>query len=282
MTIDLPDHLERLGRDLEEAWPRRSPRTHRPRRQSHGTRLAVLVAVIVVVLVGAGLVRNSQGPGALARAAAAAGTHPDDVIIHWTSTDYAPGGRLADRQEVWGATSPPYGQRSITQDGPDLPRVEQSSQGAAVTKYNPTKNLLYVRTIPGGTLEGTRPSNFGADPARIANLLRTPGAHDTGLTTVDDQRVRRFVIPSGSGTCTYDVDPETAYGVRFACENPSGEGGLQTWEYLPRTPETSALLSTAAQHPGASTDQAPMAECTKHGQEIDTTVPPCVVHETGG
>ena len=282
MTSDPPDHLDRLGRDLDDAWPRRVKLNEPSRRQSHGMRLAALVAVIVVVLVGVGLVRSSQGPGALARAVAAAGKHPDDVIVHWTSSDYAAGGRQADRQELWGATSPPYGQRSITQDGPDLPRVEQSSQGDTVTKYNPAKNLLYVRTIPGGTLEGTRPSIFGADPARIANLLRTPGAHDTGLTTVDDQHVRRFVIPTGSGSCTYDINPDTAYGVRFACQNPDGAHGLQIWEYLPRTPETTALLSTAAQHPGASIDQAPMTECTTRGQETDPTVPPCVVHTKGG
>jgi hypothetical protein len=279
VTTELPDHLERLGRDLARAWPE-----HDGRRSRVPWRARLVVAVLVLAAaLGLVLVRGDHGPGSIDRALAAVGQQPVDTIVHWTSTDYAPDGALADRQEIWGATSAPYGQRSIVQDGPSLPPVEQSSQGDAVTQYDPAGNVLFVRSLPGGAQEGNRATRIGANPERVTNLLRAANTRDEGVVEVGGRPVRRFLItPPTGGSCTYDVDPDTYYGLAFGCEQGPNGHGVETWEYLPRTPASSELLSVAAQHPSARVDRAPMQTCSRPDQYEIPSMPPCYVNAPGG
>jgi hypothetical protein len=283
VTIQLPEHLELLRDDLETAWPSRTaPRPVRPTIARRRPRLA-LAGIAIVAVIGLVLLRSDRGPGSIARAVAAVGVQPPDVIVHWTSTDYAADGSFADRQEVWGATSAPFGQRSITQDRPDLPPVEQSSQGDAVTVYDPTANVLFVRTVAGGTLEADRATRIGADPARVATFLARDDTRDEGVVEVAGRRVHRFLMtPTTGGSCTYDVDPVSYYGLAFACQGGPNGHGSETWEYLPRSAGTSSLLSVAAQHPGARVDRAPIGTCTVPMQYEMPTMPPCYVNAPGG
>jgi hypothetical protein len=283
MTTQLPDHLERLRDDLDLAWSSRLAPEPRPPRVGRRHARLVLVAVAAVVIVALVLLRTDRGPGSIDRAVAAVGLQPSDVIVHWISTDYAPDGSFADRQEIWGATSAPFGQRSITQDRPDLPPVEQSSQDDAVTVYDPVANVLYVRTVHGGTQEADRPTRIGADPARVAAFLERDDTRDEGVISVAGRRVRRFLMtPTTGGSCTYDVDPDSSYGLAFACQGGPNGHGVETWEYLPRTADTSRLLSVAAQHPGARVDRAPIGTCTVQDQYEKPDMPPCYVNAPGG
>lgn len=284
MTLQLPEHLQRLATDLDRAWPQRNTRRagfarHVARRRTRLLAIALLVAVALIFV----LARSDRGPGSIDRALAAVGQQPANVIVHWVSTDYAPDGSLADRQEVWGASSPPYGQRSIVLNQPGRPPVEQSRQGDAITQFDPAANILFVRSVPGGTLEANSATRIGADPARVTHFLRADSTRDLGIVSVNGREVHRFVLtPDGGGTCSYDVDPNTYYGLGFACHGLASGAGIQTWEYLPRTPETSKLLSVAAQHPDARTDQAPIGPCTTPDQYQDASMAPCSATATRG
>jgi hypothetical protein len=234
-TQQLPEHLGRLGRDLERAC-----------RTSHAphARLTALA-----------------GPRGRARACR------DARCRAAARRSRARRDRPGDRRRRCAALLP----------------VEQSSQAGAVTQYDPSANVLFVRSIPGGTLEGNRATRIGADPERVTRFLDQGNTRDEGVVDVDGRRVRRFLItqPMG-GTCTYDVDPDTYYGLGFACQGGPNGHGVETWEYLPRTPESSRLLSVADQHPSARIDRAAMQTCSRPDQYEIPSMPPCYVDAPGG
>jgi hypothetical protein len=271
-----PDNLRTLEAELDVAWERRYGRTaHRPRRRWILARAALAGATVVVV--AAALLGRSSGPGAVDRARAAAGTFPADAIVHFTSVSRNPAGALAGRTELWGATSPPYARRSILQ-GPDGPAIEQGARGNEVTQYDP-QGVVYVRTIAGGTAEGTGPADFAARAEAVRRYLRQGNAQDQGEVTIDGRALHRFVLtPDGGGECVYDVEPSAYYAVSLACTGMPTGSTSEHWEYLPRQGHAD-LLSVAAQHPSARIDRAPMGEC---GDEPHTqSTPPCVARAPG-
>jgi hypothetical protein len=249
----------------------RRPRGRRLRVAKLAAVLAVFAAAAVVVLT------RSSGPGALDAARAAVGTFPAGTIVHFTSVTHDPSGAISGRTELWGATSPPYARRSIIR-GDDGATVEQGARGDTVSQYDPD-GVVYVRTLAGGTAEGTRPAEFDASAARIRGYLADGSARDVGEVSVGGTKLHRFVVsPPGGGTCTYDVQPETYYGVAMTCSGLPTGSLAERWEYLPRS-GNETLLSVTAQHPDARVDTAPMRAC---GQEKHTAhTPPCVVNAPG-
>jgi hypothetical protein len=277
MTMErFPDSLHTLEAELDVAWERRYGRTtHHPRRRWILTRAALAAAALVVV--AAALLGRSGGPGAVDRARAAAGTVPADAIVHFTSVSRDPAGALAGRTELWGASSPPYARRSILQ-GAEGPAIEQGARGNEVTQYDP-QGVVYVRTIAGGTAEGTRPADFAARAEAVRRYLRQGDAQDQGEVTIDGRTLQRFVLtPDGGGECVYDVEPSSFYAVSLFCTGMRAGSTSEHWEYLPRRGNED-LLSVAAQHPSARIDRAPMGEC---GAEPHTqSTPPCVARAPG-
>jgi hypothetical protein len=271
------DYLQTLGHHLDEAWERRygsvsrRPRGRRLRIARIAAVLAVFAAAAVVVLT------RSSGPGALDAARAAVGSFPAGSIVHFTSVTHDPSGAISGRTELWGATSPPYAFRSIIRDD-DGTTIEQGASGDTMSQYDPD-GVVYVRTLAGGTSEGTRPAEFAATAAQIRGYLADGSARDVGEVSVGGTKVHRFVVsPSGGGTCTYDVQPETYFGVAMTCSGLSTGSIAERWDYVPRS-GNEALLSVTAQHPDARVDTAPVGPC---GQEKHTAqTPPCVVHAPG-
>ncbi|HEX6699473.1 MAG TPA: hypothetical protein VF101_01970 [Gaiellaceae bacterium] len=271
------DYLQTLGHHLDEAWERRyGPVSRRPR----GRRLRVVkLAAVPAVVAAAALVAltRSSGPGALDAARAAVGSFPAGTIVHFTSVTHDPSGAISGRTELWGATSPPYAFRSIIRDD-DGTMIEQGASGDAMTQYDPA-GVVYVRTLAGGIAEGTRPADFAESADQIRADLADGTARDVGEVSVGGTKLHRFVVsPSGGGTCTYDVQPETYYGVAMTCAGLPTGSIAERWDYLPRS-GNETLLSVTAQHPGARVETAPMRSC---GQEKHTAhTPPCVVNAPG-
>jgi hypothetical protein len=279
MNSTLPDYLQTLGEQLESAWDHRYGRRRAGMRFGRGTAVrAGLVVATAAAVVAVVLIRGS-GPGAVAEAAAAAGKAPDAAIVHFTSVTRDASGTLTGRTELWGATSPPFAQRSILQgDANDGPPIEQGATGNAVTQFDPA-GIVYVRTAAGGIAEGTKATDLAADAERVKTFLREGDARDEGERNVGGRVVHRFVVtPPGGGTCIYDVEPATFYGRSLTCTGlPSGSLSEQ-WEYLPRQGHE-RLLSVVAQHPSAKIDRAPLGACGNARHTPST--PPCVATVPG-
>jgi hypothetical protein len=271
------DYLQSLGNHLDEAWERRYGSVSRRPRGRH-LRVARFVAVPAVVAAAAVVVlTRSSGPGALDAARAAVGSFPAGSIVHFTSVTHDPSGAISGRTELWGATSPPYARRSIIRDD-DGTMIEQGASGDTMTQYDPD-GVVYVRTLAGGTAEGTHPADFAASADQIRGYLADGSARDVGEVSVGGTRLHRFVVsPAEGGTCTYDAQPDTYYGVAMTCLGLPTGSLAERWEYLPRS-ANEALLSVAAQHPDARVDRAPMRPCAQENHTAHT--PPCVVNAPG-
>jgi hypothetical protein len=273
----LPRNLEALGAELDRAWDRRyGPAPLRSRTRGHRTH-ATLVLAAAAVLLAAFLARGT-GPGAVDRALAAAGDSPAAAIVHFASVTRAADGTVLERTELWGATSPPYARRSILQ-GAGAAAIEQGARGDELTQFDPA-GVVYVRTIPGGAAEGTRPADFAAGAARVKAYLREGNARDLGEVAAGGATVHRFVLaPPGGGTCTYDVRPDTYVGISLSCTGTPQGATSERWEYLPRQ-GNERLLSVAAQHPTAKIDRAAAGQCGTAPHTVST--PPCVFTTPGG
>ncbi|MBA3736254.1 MAG: hypothetical protein H0W90_13855 [Actinobacteria bacterium] len=278
MSQILPDHLQTLGTQLDRAWERRYGRVARRARvrRFRGVRVAIALAVPVAIV--AAMLARGSGPGAVGEALAAAGKSPADAIVHFTSVTRDPSAALTGRTELWGATSPPYARRSIIQ-GADGPAIEQGAKGDEVTQFDPAAGLVYVRTLAGGIAEGTHAADFAADAQRVKNYLRAGHARDEGEVTVDGTTLHRFVVaPAEGGACTYDVQPETFFGVSLICTGLASGSISERWQYLSRQ-GNQKLLSVAALHPSARIDRAPMPLCGEARHAPST--PPCYVVSPG-
>ena len=270
--MTFPDHLQRLGAELDLAWDRR----YGARARQARTIRAALVFAVAAALLAAVLARSS-GPGAVEKALAAAGQAPAGAIVHFTSATRGSDGTVLERTELWGATSPPFARRSIL-EGEGAAAIEQGAQGNELTQFDPA-GVVYVRTVTGGVAEATRPPDFATSAEGVKEYLREGKAREIGELTVGGTTVRRFVVaPPGGGTCTYDVQPSTYYGVSLACSGTPGGDTLEHWEYLPRQ-GNERLLSVVAQHPSAKVNRAPIAQCGA-GRHTAST-PPCVVSSPG-
>ncbi len=277
MSSTLPSHLNDLGDQLDAAWGRHyGPAAARAQRKRLRTaRFAIVGAAAVAALVV--VLARASGPGAVEQALAAAGTYPGGSIVHFTSVTRDVSGQLTGKTELWGATSAPFARRSIIQ-GPDGPAIEQGARGDEVTQYDPA-GVVYVRTRVGGTAEGTHAADFAAGAERVKTWLREGNARDTGEVTSGGRTVHRFVVsPAGGGSCVYDVQPETFYGLSLTCTGGRDGAIAESWAYLARD-GNERLLSVEAQHPSATVDRAPMGECGKERHTPST--PPCVVTSPG-
>ncbi len=282
MSTMLPDHLERLGADLDAAWSRLYGGPARRRRTTaRRLRRGGAAALVAGLAVGIWTVVSGSGPGAVERAIAAIQDYPPNLIVHRVDEFIGPGGKVVRQQEYWAATSPPYEQRTLTYVYGHV--VEQGASGNDISSYDPATNTVYIRTVLGGTLEGIGPpDDIVAGTTRIAGVLKLGGAHDAGELTVDGRVVHRIAVPNKSGTCTYDVDPATYLGLRWACTDGGGSMSVETWDYTERSPQADSALSLIAQHPGARVDRGPVQPCPPGRAANDTSDPPCVAFSPGG
>jgi len=100
-----------------------------------------------------------------------------------------------------------------------------------------------------------------ADPSspefsrQILALLRSDRAHVVGPATVHGRDA--LEIRSADGHTTYDVDPKTYAPIQLATTGTDGGTSLffDTYEVLPASDDTRALLHLTAQHPTASVDR---------------------------
>lgn len=269
----LPDHLQTLGAELDLAWNRRYGRVRA--RRVRMIRVVLVLAASAAVL--AALLGRSSGPGAVERALAAAGQAPPGTIVHFTSTSRGPDGTALERTELWGATSPPFARRSIL-EGEGTAPIEQGAQGNELTQFDPG-GIVYVRTISGGVAEATRPPDFATSAEGVQQYLREGNAREVGELASGGTTVRRFIVtPPGGGTCAYDVQPSTFFGISLSCTGTPGGDISEHWEYLPRQ-GNERLLSVVAQHPSAKVDRAPIAQCGP-GRHT-ASMPPCVFSSPG-
>lgn len=289
MTKRLPNNLETLLAQLEQAWDRQhgteAAAATQFRRRSNvfdirmrtlvraGTVAAVAAAVAVVFLT------RTSGPGAVAQAIAAAGETPAGSIVHFLSVSTDADGHLTQRTEMWAATEPPYAERSILQ-GADGAPVEQGATGDELTQYDPAGGVVYVRRTPGGIAAGNHPADFAPSAEQIKRYLSSNTTTDDGEVTVDGQLMHRFTIaPTGGGSCTYDVSADTFYARSFICRGLHGGSIDEHWGYLPRQ-DNEALLSVQGQHTDARIDAGPAEPCPP-GPHTSAT-PPCIVSAPGG
>lgn len=285
MSKSLPPELDALLGDLEQAWDKRHG--SRPSRHdrlpwvapSLGRALAARVALVGVAAAAVAIVllTRTSGPGAVKQALAAIGDAPGDAIVHFTSVTRGPDGRVLDSTEMWAATDPPFAERSILQ-GSDGEPVEQGASGDELTQYDPA-GLVYVRVAQNGLPQGNSRPDFAPDAQQIKAYLQSANAHDDGEITADGVAIHRFTITLGAGSCIYDVDAQTFDALAFTCTGLSTGSLSEHWTYLPRA-GNEALLSVAAQHPGARIDSAPLEACGP-GRHTAAT-PPCVVNAPGG
>lgn len=211
-------------------------------------RQVLLMGAAVVVL--AVIFSRGSGPERVDQALGAAGKFPTGSIVHFTSITRDPGGALTSRTELWVATFPPYARRSIRQ-GAHGPVIEHGAKGDEVTQFDPA-GVVYVRTRAGATAKGTPATGS----QRVKAYLRDGHVRDEGVVNVGGATIRRFAVaPQGGGTCSYDVQPHTFFGVSLTCTGlPTGSVSEQ-WDYLPRQGNV-PLLSVVAQHPSARIDRA--------------------------
>jgi hypothetical protein len=282
MSTTLPDHLEQLAADLDLAWSRLyGDSTGRKRIDARRLRAGLAFVLAAALGVAIWTFVGSNGPGVVERAIAAANDYPPDLIVHRVTESVEPRGKIVRQQEIWAATSPPYEQRVLTYVYG--PVVEQGASGNEISSYDPATNTVYVRTVPGGTAEGTEPPETLSGAQRVAGVLKLGGAHDAGELAIGGRTVHRITVATNDGACAYDFDPSTDLGLRWACTGKDGGMSIETWAYASRSSETNASLSLIAQHPGARIDRGPVKACGPNQPIVpDTSAPPCIAYSPGG
>jgi hypothetical protein len=254
----LPSSLERFASQLEEAI--RRDRDRRPRRLVVRTGLAAAAAAAIAL--GVLSVVPGNGPSVVQRAEAAL-RDTNGTILHVViaETNTASDGSVSRvRFERWEGSTSPFDYRELrTGDGVAL---EIGLTGRAVQLYDPTSNTIYEQAAPkqpekpGDAGKG---GTDGGDPYRtkVLNLLQDGRLREDGHTTVDGRDALRLVSPDG--TTTLDVDASTYEPTewRVADHGRVMEDRFTTFERLPVSDAAGALLSVAAQHPGAAVDDDP-------------------------
>jgi hypothetical protein len=295
MTL-LPPSLVRFEGELEDAI-RRDVDVHRRRRARRRiVSVAAVLAAAAAVAIGVLTAMPGTGRSAVARAAAAA-AGPTGSVVHVVANgrDVNTAGAASTwRLETWQETSAPFAHRSVrtangvtaeevTVDGVTrlydpaantiytTPPFTTSSKptpppgragkapgvpmkpGSDASKANPAKGASPVKT-------GSQPPGEDADPirAKILGILGSGAASEEGHATVEGKDALKLV--SNDGTATIFVDPQSYRPIFWTTSAPDGSTStvhFDTYETLPGTAATDALLSLSAQHPDARVDDSP-------------------------
>lgn len=269
----LPDSLTRFGEQLERAIEREG--AARGRRRRVAVRMAAATAAAGAIVAGVaslpgdgttGVVPGPATAAAAERAAAvlspAAGGIVHDVAVYRALG--ADGSVSTWREETWRQTSRPYARRQVVTRPGGAP-VETTTTGDGATDlYDPATNVIYTHPAGDGPALGTPMAAGDGDPLaeQMSGLLRSGKAQAVSRSTAGGRRVIRFAyenaLPGGGAVrWTYVVDAETYRPVELTSASPDGSRvttRFETYETLDATADTRALLSLAAQHPGATVD----------------------------
>lgn len=180
------------------------------------------------------------------------GPRSGTFVLHPTMFKVAANGTYKVFPGTRGSVVITAGQARALRDGTARVTWKRSHAPGALNGHK----LAVVRKAPAA------PSDSGPDPdssdfrSQILALLQSGGATVVGHATIDGRDT--LEIRSQDGTTTYYVDPSSYDPVEL---DTTGDGGgvnlhFTTWEELPSTDASNALLSLAAQHPSATVDHS--------------------------
>jgi hypothetical protein len=270
----LPPSLVRFESQLEDAVGRHRRRAAR----RLAVRTTAVVAAAVAVALGGLSVMPGDDPSAVARAAAAL-TAPDGAILHivadgtWREAD---GTTVSYPLETWQETSPPYDSRRQRLRGGGA-RQELGTADGVTQLYDPrTNTILTFPWRPKPEPESRNGRGAWPDPfapgffaAALRESLESGRAHEDGRAVVGGREAIRIATEVDEATLIVDASTYAPLELRLANANGPGTSitmRFRTYEHLPSTPANRALVSLAAQHPGAAMRVAPQDDGAAHGK----------------
>jgi hypothetical protein len=210
-----------------------------------------------VVVVGGPFGESSAS--AVERAqAAVAGTDGEILHVVAATTLTGPGGVTdTSRSEMWQRNAAPYDHREIGFGAGGTRGRELGSAQGRPQYYDPSTDTLHT-TSPDAPVFEPRGLNGEITGQgfveKMRMLLKKGAAHEDGHVTVDGRDAIRIVADA----LTLVVDAETYQPIEWRLDGPAAGGRydssttrIETYEWLPDTPANRALVSVAAQHPGA-------------------------------
>lgn len=239
-----------------------------------GFAVAAVAAVVVAMIVPSG---GGKALGVIDRAAAAIAPTGADEILHYRIVS---GTIYPSYQEVWQTVSEPLlvrtlveGTNSHNKRCPIDEGYEFEGNRSRVASWDPVTAAIY-RT-EWSSREGV---SFPDPLERVRLGLKHGGFTVAGEDTIGARRVLRF---AGSNALSegyfgdplrgsaYYVDAETYAPVRWVVDEAKGTYyDVVAFEYLPPTPENTALARLARAHPGAPVRDRPFPitpETCAHG-----------------
>jgi hypothetical protein len=240
-VTDLPPALHRYRRQLERAVSADLGRRRRRTRLGAVAAVLALIALIVNLLPG-GAEDNrlpAVEPASAVQRAAAALAGGDDAIlhVHMLGRQYEDGRPdIRWENEFWVG---PGGRRSIERSPHG--RVVETARAGRYDQLWDGERVLEART-PGAT-----PAPSDDFRAQLLGDLRSGRARVAGHVRRGDRDALRIVMGRGA---TYVVDARTYDPLELRTRGTGGGTVLRfvTYERLPVTDATRALLSIAAQH----------------------------------
>lgn len=251
-----PPSAARLDGQLGDAIDRRR------RRRRSGIRAAALAAAALiataVVVVGGPFGRGSSASAVERAQAVVAGSDGEILHVVAVTTLTGPGGVTdRSRSEMWQRNAPPYDHREIGFGADGTSGRELGSAQGRPQYYDPSTDTLHTTSPEAPVFE---PSGLNGEITgqglveKMRALLKKGAAHEDGHVTVDGRDAIRIVADA----LTIVVDAETYQPIEWQFDGPAAGGRydtsttrIETYEWLPDTPANRALVSVAAQHPGA-------------------------------
>ena len=225
---------------------------------------AATLAAASVALIGMGGSGPSSANAAILAHVVRAINPPANLIVHIKESGVQHDGTQV-AAEWWQETNPPYAIRLIkgaagqpidAKGKAGGQQVESAADGTTSSQYDAGTNTIYQRP------DSTSPALI--DPIETVRAELTHGtAQLAGTVTIDGRSLYKIELPGGVVGYFDQTDYRPAY-----LDNPQRDGSVVrtqviTYEELPITPESEALLSITAQHPRASAETGPPPEPTK-------------------
>jgi hypothetical protein len=248
--LEVPHFKDRLWDDLAELHAEHRGSEHKRRRPRRSLTVGVAAAAALVVgLVAAQLVGTSSDTPLLGRIAAATDEAAAVSIVHWVDEQTLPGEAGPSRvTEFW------------TDERSDATRVlHRDAQGDPVLDVGPLTGPNLESPAHSGQFvvdycsqqyvehrdTGGASTDLGfPDGQSLREAIDEGRWVEDGTEAVDGRDLIRLIRAegeSGAGDVLL-VDPDSYLPVRMRGTMQSGESFSQTYEYVPRTSESLALL----------------------------------------